>query len=255
MGKLDGETTIDGCQVYLSRAKGQLNGKTEKDIWIDGAVSGGLIGDAGNNNLTIENSLAATVIQGKTAAGGLVGIGHGVISLDHSYADCYLYSDSETTETDAGYASGLIGRRVVATATLKITDCYAAGFLEGQTTAGLVACDLSAKNNTLQNIYSACVPLDADKLLTYGTAGKNGTGAKVEHVYYLGNSAESTIGTSINYSDLSAENAVEKLFASGSSNNDFTRQNSDTYAYNLMKGLGLTLYSYPKLTNLPHYGD
>ena len=255
VGKLDGETTIDGCQVYLSRAKGQLNGKTEKDIWIDGAVSGGLIGDAGNNNLTIENSLAATVIQGKTAAGGLVGIGHGVISLDHSYADCYLYSDSETTETDAGYASGLIGRRVVATATLKITDCYAAGFLEGQTTAGLVACDLSAKNNTLQNIYSACVPLDADKLLTYGTAGKNGTGAKVEHVYYLGNSAESTIGTSINYSDLSAENAVEKLFASGSSNNDFTRQNSDTYAYNLMKGLGLTLYSYPKLKNLPHYGD
>lgn len=255
VGKLDGETTIDGCQVYLSRAKGQLNGKTEKDIWIDGAVSGGLIGDAGNNNLTIENSLAATVIQGKTAAGGLVGIGHGVISLDHSYADCYLYSDSETTETDAGYASGLIGRRVVATATLKITDCYAAGFLEGQTTAGLVACDLSAKNNTLQNIYSACVPLDADKLLTYGTAGKNGTGAKVEHVYYLGNSAESTIGTSINYSDLSAENAVEKLFASDSSNNAFTRKNSDTYAYNLMKGLGLTLYSYPKLKNLPHYGD
>ena len=255
VGKLDGETTIDGCQVYLSRAKGQLNGKTEKDIWIDGAVSGGLIGDAGNNNLTIENSLAATVIQGKTAAGGLVGIGHGVISLDHSYADCYLYSDSETTETDAGYASGLIGRRVVATATLKITDCYAAGFLEGQTTAGLVACDLSAKNNTLQNIYSACVPLDADKLLTYGTAGKNGTGAKVEHVYYLGNSAESTIGISKSYSDLSAENAVETLFDSDSSNNAFTRKNSDTYAYNLMSGLGLTLYSYPKLKNLPHYGD
>lgn len=253
VGKLGGETTIDGCQVYLSRTKGQLNGKTQEYIWIDGAVSGGLVGDAGNNNLTVENSLAATVIQGKTAAGGLVGIGHGGISLDHSYADCYLYSDPDTTETDAGYASGLIGWRFVATATLKITDCYAAGFLVGKTTAGLVACDLSAKNNTLQNIYSACVPLDADKLLTYGTAGKTGTGATVEHVYYLGVSEKPTIGTPISYSDLNAADA-EKLFASDTSN-AFTRKNSDTYAYNLMKGLGLTLYSYPKLKELPHYGD
>lgn len=253
VGKLTGETTIDGCQVYLSRAKGQLNEKTEKDIWIDGAVSGGLVGDTDFSALTIQNSLAATVIQGKTAAGGLVGIGHGGISLDHSYADCYLYSDPETTETDAGYASGLIGWRFVATATLKITDCYAAGFLVGKTTAGLVACDLSAKNNTLQNIYSACVPLDADKLLTYGTAGKTGTGATVEHVYYLGVSEKPTIGTPISYSDLNAADA-EKLFASDTSN-AFTRQNSDTYAYNLMSGLGLTLYSYPKLKNLPHYGD
>lgn len=253
VGKLDGETTIDGCQVYLSRAKGQLNGKTEKDIWIDGAVSGGLVGDTDFSALTIQNSLAATVIQGKTAAGGLVGIGHGGISLDHSYADCYLYSDPDTTETDAGYASGLIGWRYGATTTLKITDCYAAGFLVGKTTAGLVACDLSAKNNTLQNIYSACVPLDADKLLTYGTVGKTGTGATVEHVYYLGESEKSTIGTPISYSKLNAADA-EKLFVSDTSN-AFTRQNSDTYAYNLMSGLGLTLYSYPKLKNLPHYGD
>ena len=252
VGKLDGETTIDGCQVYLSRAKGQLNGKTEKDIWIDGAVSGGLVGDTDFSALTIQNSLAATVIQGKTAAGGLVGIGHGGISLDHSYADCYLYSDPDTTETDAGYASGLIGWRYGATTTLKITDCYAAGFLVGKTTAGLVACDLSAKNNTLQNIYSACVPLTAEKL-TYGTVilNKNqGNGSYAKKVYYLGKSVEPTIGTPISYSELNAADA-EKLFDSKA----FTRQNSDTYAYNLMSGLGLTLYSYPKLKNLPHYGD
>ena len=60
-----GETTIDGCQVYLSRAKGQLNEKTEKDIWIDGAVSGGLVGDTEFSALTIQNSLAATVIRGQ----------------------------------------------------------------------------------------------------------------------------------------------------------------------------------------------
>lgn len=250
VGKLDGETTIDGCQVYLSRAKGQLNGKKETDIWIDGAVSGGLIGDAEFSALTIKNSLAATVIQGKTAAGGLVGIGHGVISLDHSYADCYLYSDSETTETDTGYASGLIGRRVVATATLKITDCYAAGFLVGKTTAGLVACDLTG--NELENVYSACATLTGESL-TYGTAANTsggGSGTPLNNVYYLGKSAEPTIGTQKDYDVLNAPNA-DTLFDSTA----FTRQNSDTYAYNLMKGLGLTLYSYPKLKNLPHYGD
>lgn len=249
VGKLTGKTEIDGCQVYLSRAKGQLNGKTEKDIWIDGAVSGGLIGDAGNNNLTVKNSLAATVIQGKTAAGGLVGIGHGVISLDHSYADCYLYSDSETTETDAGYASGLIGRRVVATATLKITDCYTAGFLVGKTTAGLVPCDLTG--NELENVYSACATLTGESL-TYGTAANTSGGGSgtIPTVYYLGNSAAPTIGTQKDYDVLNAPNA-DTLFDSKA----FTRQNSDTYAYNLMSGLGLTLYSYPKLKNLPHYGD
>ena len=253
VGKLTGKTEIDGCQVYLSRAKGQLNEKTEEYIWIDGAVSGGLIGDAGNNNLTVKNSLAATVIQGKTAAGGLVGIGHGVISLDHSYADCYLYSDSETTETDAGYASGLIGRRVVATATLKITDCYTAGFLVGKTTAGLVPCDLTG--NELENVYSACATLTGESL-TYGTAANTSggeSGTPLNNVYYLGKSAKSTIGEEKSYQDLNAADA-EKLFASDTSN-AFTRQNSDTYAYNLMSGLGLTLYSYPKLKNLPHYGD
>lgn len=253
VGKLDGETTIDGCQVYLSRAKGQLDGKKETDIWIDGAVSGGLVGDADFSALTIQNSLAATVIRGQTAAGGLVGIGHGVISLDHSYADCYLYSDPETTETDAGYASGLIGQRVVATATLKITDCYAAGFLEGQTTAGLVACDLTG--NELENVYSACATLTGESL-TYGTAANTsgeGSGTLPKTVYYLGESEKSTIGTPISYSKLNAADA-EKLFASDTSN-AFTRQNSDTYAYNLMSGLGLTLYSYPKLKSLPHYGD
>lgn len=213
---------------------------------------GGLVGDTDFSALTIQNSLAATVIQGKTAAGGLVGIGHGGISLDHSYADCYLYSDPDTTETDAGYAGGLIGWRYGATTTLKITDCYAAGFLVGKTTAGLVACDLSADNNTLQNVYSACVPLTAEKL-TYGTVilNKNqGDGSYAKKVYYLGKSVEPTIGTQKDYDVLNAPNA-DTLFDSKA----FTRQNSDTYAYNLMKGLGLTLYSYPKLKNLPHYGD
>ena len=251
VGTLNGETTIDGCQVYLSHAKGQLSGKTEEYIWIDGAVSGGLVGDTDFSALTIKNSLAATVIQGETAAGGLVGDGCMGLTIDRSYADCYLYSDEET-----GHTGGLLGSWQVGTANISITNCYTAGFLKSKTTAGFVAYDLSADNVTLTNLYSACVPLAAEKL-TYGTVVLNSStgGKNAKNVYYLGNSVESTIGISKSYSDLSAENAVEKLFASGSSNNAFTRKNSDTYAYNLMSGLGLTLYSYPKLKDLPHYGD
>lgn len=255
VGKLDGETTIDGCQVYLSRAKGQLNEKTEEYIWIDGAVSGGLIGDAGNNNLTVKNSLAATVINGTEKVGGLIGyVADNIwrVDIQNSYADCYLFSNMTN-----GCTGGLIGDSHtsvgVATRPINLLNCYAAGFLKGKTTAGFSTGTLY----NIENCYSACVPLDADKL-TYETSSNSGIGdgAKVERVYYLGETENpaTTIGTPINYSKLNAADA-EKLFDSGSSNNAFTRQNSDTYAYNLMSGLGLTLYSYPKLKNLPHYGD
>lgn len=254
VGKLDGTTTIDGCQVYLKNVKDENVPGDEiftKHTRIDGAVSGGLVGSASGKTLTVKNSLAATVIRGKDSAGGLIGDGGGYLTIDRSYADCYLCSNETSGKT-----GGLIGQRVVATTTLKITDCYTAGFLVGKTTAGLVPCDLSADiNNTLQNIYSACVPLTVEKL-TYGTAANTSGGGSdtlTPTVYYLGESAEPTIGKKKYYHDLNAPNA-DTLFASGSSN-AFTRKNSDTYAYNLMKGLGLTLYSYPKLKNLPHYGD
>ena len=250
VGKLNGTTTIDGCQVYLKNVKDKNIPGDEiftKHTRIDGKVAGGLVGSTEEKPLTIQNSLAATVIRGKTAAGGLVGIGHGGISLDHSYADCYLYSNMTSGKT-----GGLIGQRDAATTTLKITDCYTAGFLAGKTTAGLVPCDLTG--NTLENVYSACAPLTGGSL-TYGTAANTSGGGSgtIPTVYYLGNSAEPTIGKEKYYQDLNAADA-EKLFASDTSN-AFTRKNSDTYAYNLMSGLGLTLYSYPKLKNLPHYGD
>ena len=255
VGTLNGTTTIDGCQVYLKNVKKGLDKDKIFDEYtrISGLVAGGLVGSTEGKTLTIQNSLAATVIRGETAAGGLVGDGSWELSVKGSYADCYLYSDPETTETDAGYASGLIGRRDAATKTLKITDCYAAGFLVGKTTAGLVPCDLTG--NELKNVYSACAPLTGGSL-TYGTAANTsgGEGSKPpKNVYYLGVSEKSTIGEQKNYDVLNAANA-DTLFASDSSN-AFTRKNSDTHAYNLMSGLGLSLYSYPKLKDLPHYGD
>ena len=251
VGKLTGKTEIDGCQVYLKNVKG---GIAKEDIFtnhtrIGGTVAGGLVGSTEGNILTIRDSLAATVIRGETAAGGLIGDGGGNLTMDHSYADCYLYSDPDTTETDAGYAGGLIGQRVVVTATLEITDCYTAGFLVGKTTAGLVACDLTG--NTLENVYSACAPLTGESL-TYGTAANTSNASgnnKVPRVYYLGNSEKPTIGEQKNYDALNAADPAKLL------SNAFTKQNGDTHAYNLMSGLGLSQYSYPRLAKLPHYGD
>ena len=202
VGKLTDTTTIDGCQVYLKNVKDinvPGNEIFTKHTRIDGAVSGGLVGNAGNNNLTVENSLAATVIRGETAAGGLIGNGGGNLTVEGSYADCYLSSTGNT--------GGLIGNREVATKSLTIQNCYTAGFLEGEKTAGLVACDLTG--NELKNVYSACVPLTGGSL-TYGTAENTSSGGSTtspKKVYYLGKSEKSTIGTPISYSDLNAEDA------------------------------------------------
>ena len=249
VGTLNGTTTIDGCQVYLKNVK---SGIAKEKIFkehtrIGGTVAGGLVGSTEWNILTIRDSLAATVIRGGAYAGGLIGDGRMDLTIDHSYADCYLYSNSTSGKT-----GGLIGRRDVATAPLKITDCYAAGFLEGQTTAGLVVCDLTG--NTLENVYSACAPLHGDSL-TYGTAANTSNASgnnKVPRVYYLSevDYPTTTIGDRKSYQELSAPNAVADLLSDA-----FTKQNGDTHAYNLMSGLGLSQYSYPKLKELPHYGD
>ena len=252
VGKLNGTTTIDGCQVYLKNVKKGL----DKDkifanhTQIGGQVVGGLVGSTAGNTLTIQKSLAATVIRGQTAAGGLIGNISGNISnetykvaVQNSYADCYLFSN--------GNAGGLIGNREIATSDLTIQNCYTAGFLEGKETAGLVVCDLSG--NILRNVYSACATLKGESL-TYGTARKT-SGASgnnnITNVYYLSETEDenTTIGERKNYQELSAADPVKLLSA------DFTKQNGDTHAYNLMSGLGLSQYSYPKLKELPHYGD
>ena len=245
VGKLNGTTTIDGCQVYLKNVKDKNIPKEQifaEHTRIGGKVAGGLVGSTEGNTLTIQNSLAATVIRGGDYAGGLIGNGGGNLSVKGSYADCYLFSN--------GNVGGLIGNREIAT-DLTIQNCYTAGFLEGKETAGLVVCDLSG--NILGNVYSACATLKGESL-TYGTARKtSGTSGNdnITNVYYLSETKDenATIGERKNYQELSAPDAAGLLSA------DFTKQNGDTHAYNLMSGLGLSQYSYPRLEKLPHYGD
>lgn len=248
-GRLSGKTEILDCQVYLSPTRDKLSTRTEQDIWLRGSTAGGLAGRC-DGTLTIRRSFAATVIQGVRYAGGLVGnTGSAALTVDHSYADCYLYAAANN-----GVAGGLIGA-CNSTANIALSNCYAAGFQSAGTTAGLSGGELSG-GDSLKACYSACVRLGTDMKLTYSTVKPPAAGtapADIDAVYYLFPSRNDLSGTSfVNYAEWSGQNRAEGVKVLGTA---FTAETSDTVAYNLMDNMGLSTYSYPRLTGLPHYGD
>lgn len=248
-GRLSGKTEILDCQVYLSPTRDKLSTKTEQDIWLRGSTAGGLAGRC-DGTLTIRRSFAATVIQGVRYAGGLVGnTDSAALTVDHSYADCYLYAAANN-----GVAGGLIGA-CNGTANIALSNCYAAGFQSAGTTAGLSGGELSG-GDSLKACYSACVRLGTDMKLTYSTVKPPAAGtapADIDTVYYLFHSRNDLSGTSfVNYAEWSGQNRAEGVKVLGTA---FTAETSDTVAYNLMDDMGLSTYSYPRLTGLPHYGD
>lgn len=248
-GRLSGKTEILDCQVYLSPTRDKLSTKTEQDIWLRGSTAGGLAGRC-DGTLTIRRSFAATVIQGVRYAGGLLGnTDSAALTVDHSYADCYLYAAANN-----GVAGGLIGA-CNGTANIALSNCYAAGFQSAGTTAGLSGGELSG-GDSLKACYSACVRLGTDMKLTYSTVKPPAAGtapADIDTVYYLFHSRNDLSGTSfVNYAEWSGQNRAEGVKVLGTA---FTAETSDTVAYNLMDNMGLSTYSYPRLTGLPHYGD
>lgn len=248
-GRLSGKTEILDCQVYLSPTRDKLSTKTEQDIWLRGSTAGGLAGRC-DGTLTIRRSFAATVIQGVRYAGGLVGnTDSAALTVDHSYADCYLYAAANN-----GVAGGLIGA-CNGTANIALSNCYAAGFQSAGTTAGLSGGELSG-GDSLKACYSACVRLGTDMKLTYSTVKPPAAGtapADIDAVYYLFPSRNDLSGTRfVNYAEWSGQNRAEGVKVLGTA---FTAETSDTVAYNLMDNMGLSTYSYPRLTGLPHYGD
>ena len=235
--------------MYLSPTRDKLSAKTEQDIWLRGSTAGGLAGRC-DGTLTIRRSFAATVIQGVRYAGGLVGnTDSAALTVDHSYADCYLYAAANN-----GVAGGLIGA-CNGTANIALSNCYAAGFQSAGTTAGLSGGELSG-GDSLKACYSACVRLGTDMKLTYSTVKPPAAGtapADIDTVYYLFHSRNDLSGTSfVNYAEWSGQNRAEGVKVLGTA---FTAETSDTVAYNLMDNMGLSTYSYPRLTGLPHYGD
>lgn len=252
-GTLSGTVSVTGCRVYLDPASDGLSTKTERDIWLVGNVTGGLAGRVESGaRVEINSSFAASVLRGTTAAGGLIGQADGAVTAERCYADCYLYSD-ETNGRTGGLIGGSKDEVGVATRPIDLLDCYAAGFQEAAVTAGLSAGQVYRMNRC----YSAATGLKANEL-TYSTTVPHRTMEEAKDGFYLAASADAAHdvpGTKqvahTEWSGASRPAAAQRL---GTAFTAVTGGGS-TNAYNLMEGMGLTDYSYPKLQGIPHYGD
>lgn len=260
VGAIAGETTgsakITNCEVYLDTE--DIEGKNENDVWISGAgIQGGLIGhnnsgsDSGSS-VTIDNSFAATVMDGREngttgdligTVGGLIGQADCAVNIKNCYADSYL---------TGAVTGGLVG--LVSSGSVNMEFCYTAGYQNpANHGGGFVASSFDSNALKIKNSYTVVTYLEnresANNPVIYAVSP--GT---LENVYYLnkGKNVENDNGEAVDYLTFSNKaKMAEKLNNNGS--NSFTTSTT-TYAYNL-RNQGLTSYSYPSLKDISHYGD
>lgn len=259
-GAIAGETTgsakIANCEVYLDTE--DIEGKNENDVWISGAgIQGGLIGhtnsgsDSGSS-VTIDNSFAATVMDGREngttgdligTVGGLIGQADCAVSIKNCYADSYL---------TGAVTGGLVG--LVSSGSVNVESCYTAGYQNPTNQGGgFVASSFDSNALKIKNSYTVATYLENSESNNNPVIYAVSPGT-LENVYYLnkGKNVENDNGEAVDYLTFSNKaKMAEKLNNNGS--NSFTTSTT-TYAYNL-RNQGLTSYSYPSLKDISHYGD
>ncbi len=241
--------SFDGCWVYWEPEEGELNlrsllgSDTDEAGYryrIRGAKAGGLVG--GMTTGTMTNCLAAATVQGSSTAGGLVGSveAGGQVTVQNSYADCYLTGNSNAACSAAGLIGDLSG-------TAGLENCYAAGFIvtggnTKMTTAGLC---LGSGKTTSKNVYSVLCSVGTNGSITYPPLTGN-TGDSLTNTYRRGgNSADSK----------TYEEMTGKDFGMLLGNAFAWKTGQSSSPYNLRERLNLVVYSFPGLAALPHYGD
>ena len=246
-----GTLTIDNCRVYLETS--DIKGKTDENLWIQNAgIQGGLVGCA-EGKVVIKNSFAATVMGGDSSkvSGGLIGEAKGGVTISSSYADSYISGNT---------VGGLIGKT---DSTTSITGSYSVGYLKANEKAGGLAAeaDDSAKIS-LKDSYTAVTWVSSDDedstdISRYSTIPADNKG-DVTNTYFLHGGTDysadeelGAVGEKTAYSGLSN---VSKMCNKLNSSETYFASASSTNAYNL-KDQGLTGYSYPEISGLPHYGD
>ena len=260
VGAIAGETTgsakIANCEVYLDTE--DIEGKNENDVWISGAgIQGGLIGhtnsgsDSGSS-VTIDNSFAATVMDGREngttgdfigTVGGLIGQADCAVNIKNCYADSYL---------TGAVTGGLVG--LVSSGSVNVESCYTAGYQNpANQGGGFVASSFDSNALKIKNSYTVVTYLENRESEKNPVIYAVSPGT-LENVYYLnkGKNVENDNGEAVDYLTFSNKaKMAEKLNNNGS--NSFTTSTT-TYAYNL-RNQGLTSYSYPSLKDISHYGD
>lgn len=254
VGVAKGETSFEDCWVYwepteeknLQALLLQANGK-DYDYKISGPTAGGLAGTL-EGRTTVKDCLSATLVYGSGTAGGLVGEAENTLDVTGSYADCYLAGKN---------LAGLVG----SVRTLRLENCYAAGFID-MTQAGSAAGLCLGTNAAIsaQHVYSAMRHTNRPEGTTfYHLAEAEQKGVFSGSTYYLNIGAGPEIpgAVSCNYDRMSAmgDKEGEVNFAQTVGGEFAWKELKDSHPYNLRENLKLTIYSFPGLRRLPHYGD
>ena len=259
VGYASGTITLENCQYYLGAD--DLEGKTEADLWMSGAsIQGGLIGAAAGK-AKITNCLAATVMGDTDTelAGGLIGQSQKGVTIEHSYSDSYL---------NGQVTGGLIGQN--SAGPLEIRYSYTAGYQRAEKIAAGLLAERNDGTATVDHSYSAVSWLKADhnssteedQIVRYSTIPSSGKDSVIRLYFLNGGTDYNTIteenkaaGEKVSYSELSniIDMAKELNTTENGQVSNFAGA-SVTYPYNL-KNQGLSSYSYPALSGMPHYGD
>lgn len=297
VGQTLGNAKITNCWVYwetgedesvytaidLKEKLGTDEVDDEYHYQLIGDIVGGLVGVA-DGRIEIEKSLAATMISGTTAVGGLVGRmnyssdSSDVNSIKISYADCYL--------TGSKQVAGLVGDLYTSTTSVKLENCYSAGFIQidtddtdtadGFKAAGLC---LGKGKTTTVNVYTAMRYINEDLqsisdsvftkytgfyYLTENPTKPSGADSFANTYYWgigenISSGAQSATYKTMTYDDTTEGTDSDFAVAmngdiEGNSSSYFSWHPA-THAYNLRKDLVLTIYDFPGLAGLDHYGD
>ena len=220
---------IDDCLVYwedtdeadLVSLLTRPEGETRLPVYqiTGGTAAGGLVGAL--TDAAITGSAAATLAEGPTV-GGLAGTARDV-AVTGSYADCYL----------SGTAAGGLFGAVSGGST--VDGSYAVGFLEtpgeGSAAGGLYPASGSAAVAT-----SYCA-VEIDGGMTCQAYDGSGT------------------MKSANTMLLSDPGEWEDLFGGNAGGTFAAKSAATSHPYNLMTEMALSIYPYPGLPGLEHWGD
>ncbi len=233
-------TKFTNCYVYWQRDIGTSNlrgklGNNEDgyNYSILGEVSGGIAGIMDGGIIT--NCFAATLIKGETV-GGLIGTALNDIEINNSYSDCYLYGKN---------AAGLVGNNL---AEITAKNAYTAGFIDMSECDNAAGVCLGNGSIKLNGVYSVMRYTDKkDNAVIINLADKISAASEKYYSLAVGTGADEHTKT---YADMTNEDFQKELGAEF----EFKERNSSE-PYNLRTDLDLSVYDFPGIKDIPHYGD
>lgn len=264
-GRTAGDVRLTNVGAFLARDDYSNVTYDTTSVALTGKTVGGLVGSAGDG-ITAKECYAAQVLKGTSQVGGLFGVVNGTMTLEKSYADCYLLPMVKGTEGSFGGITAQCGSAST------ITNCYAAGYTidykvggyryEPAESAGFTPSAVASVTNS----YSVMNIGPNDNTSSTKFFSTVGGSTSVSNVYYAltfdsyGDSLTNVNGTQkLEFYKLKGANAQKNTNLENGSFS-FTSVSGNTTAYNLAPGLGLTNYPYPYILKddgkvLQHCGD